>query len=165
VSGTVIRNYAEDDYPAVRECFVELQEHERALHPGKMAGNEVADRYLALMFERCRIWAGQVFVADEDGRVIGFVCVWTRVVPEEPDEVPAPFAFISDLIVRSERRGSGIGHALMQHAEQHARAAGATSLRVCVLARNEGAYRLYRELGFSELEVELEKSLGANPVT
>jgi len=48
---------------------------------------------------------------------------------------------------------------LLEHAEKFARGAGARLLRVGVLARNEGARRLYASMGFADYTVQLIKPL------
>src|SRR5258706_2987805 len=99
-------------------------------------GDGIADTYLERMLDRCESWDGAVFVALVDGRVGGFVCVWTR-VPPEPDEPDRPYAFVSDLVVLEALRGRGIGRALLAEAEHHARAHGAAVLRLDVMIGND----------------------------
>ena len=148
------------DGTALRDCFIELQNHERRLDPGKPEGATVAEAYLNRMFARCREWEGQVFVAEVAGEMVGFVCLWARVKPDEPDENPSEYAFISDLVVGPTYRRCGIGRQLLSAAECYAKARGSQTLRLGVLARNTAARRLYRSAGFEEYEVELSKQLG-----
>lgn len=156
----LIRSYdAARDAASLRRCFIVLQEVERELQPALPGGEEVADAYLARMLARCSEWAGEVFVAEEEGEVVGFVCVWGAVPQEEVDEVPGPFAFVSDLVVLPEHRGRGIGRRLLARAERHARQRGAALLKLAVLAENTAARRLYEELGYAEHEVVLAKPL------
>jgi ribosomal protein S18 acetylase RimI-like enzyme len=149
---------ARDDR-AVRRCFVELQDFERGLDPRMPPGERIADAYLALLFERCRRFDGVVLVAEQGGAVVGFVAVWTRWRSDEPDDDPAPLAFVSDLVVSAPQRRRGIGRALLRAAEACARQAGAPALRLSVKADNAGARALYAREGFGELEIELEKKL------
>jgi ribosomal protein S18 acetylase RimI-like enzyme len=156
----VIREYEPaTDATAVRARLVELQEHEREIEASLLPGEEMADRYLGQMFSRCAELDGQVFVADVDGDVCGFVCVWATVSPSEADEDPRPYAYVSDLVVTAARRRRGMGRALLDRAEQYARAAGAGRLRIGVLARNTDAWRLYRAFGFDAYLVQLRKAL------
>src|SRR5215468_5566061 len=68
----MIREYdALPDRKALRTCVVELQDFERGLEPTLPKGEEMADRYLAHMLRRCDESLGRVFVADEDGTVVG----------------------------------------------------------------------------------------------
>jgi len=160
VSEVIIRDFDHSrDRTALRDCFVELQNYERQFEPGKPEGSTIAEAYLDRMLARCRQWDGQVFVAEVAGQLVGFACVWARVKPDEPDDDPSEYAFVSDLVVRSTCRRRGIGKELLSAAEGHARAHGARTLRLGVLAGNAAARRLYASAGFEEYEVELAKPL------
>jgi uncharacterized membrane protein/ribosomal protein S18 acetylase RimI-like enzyme len=153
------------DAAGLRQCFVELQDFERALEPGLPAGEAVADRYLAEMLLRCERSDGRVFVAEGHAEIEGFVCILARMHPEGLDEPPDAYAYVSDLVVRRRSRGAGLGRALLARAEAHARASGVGRLRIAVLARNAAARRLYERLGFREYTVQLLKDLGPSPAT
>jgi GNAT superfamily N-acetyltransferase len=161
VSEVIIRDFDHSrDSAALRDCFIELQNYERQFDPGMPEGLTIVEAYLNRMWARCRQWEGQVFVAEVAGQVVGFVCVWARVKPDEPDDNSSEHAFVSDLIVGSTHRRRGIGSQLLSAAECYARACGARSLRIGVLARNGAARRLYTSAGFEEYQVELAKQLG-----
>jgi ribosomal protein S18 acetylase RimI-like enzyme len=147
------------DAPGLRACFVELQEYERALDATLLPAEEIVDAYLERMLERCRTWRGRVFVAEAEGALVGFVCVWGRVPQEELDQDPRDAAYVSDLVVAERWRDRGIGRALLRRAEEYARAEGAPTLGIGVLAINTGAHALYRELGFSDHLIQMRKEL------
>ena len=100
-----------------------------------------------------------IFVADVDGRVVGFVTVLSQCSSGELDDGDIEFALVSDIVVREECRGLGAGRQLLESAEKQAREDGARWLRVSVLARNKLARLLYESVGFSELYVDFEKTL------
>jgi ribosomal protein S18 acetylase RimI-like enzyme len=143
----------------LRACVVELQEYERGLEPGLPRGEEMADAYTAFLLERCSRASGRIFVAEVDDAVAGFVGVLAHVMPEEPDETPVPYAYISDLVVLPTYRRQGIGRALLAHAERFATTSGAGVLRVGVLAKNDAAGRLYYSSGFTNYHIQLIKTL------
>ena len=154
----MIRDYDPGrDRAAVRTCFAELQDVERGLEPVLPEGRAVANAYVEYMFARCAELDGAVFVAEEDGDVVGFICVWARVPPEDPSEERYS-AHVSDLFVLRFRR-RGIGRALLARGEAYARERGAERLRIGVLARNQGARRLYLDSGFREVYMLLTKAL------
>lgn len=156
----MIRDYeASRDRDQLRTCIVELQEFERGLEPRLPRGEDMADAYLAFVLARCAETSGRVFVAEIDRMVAGFVSVLARVAREEPDEPPTPYAYVSDLVVRAPYRRQGLGRALLERAERFARDSGASLLRVGVLAKNDGARRLYAGEGFAEYTVQLIKRL------
>jgi ribosomal protein S18 acetylase RimI-like enzyme len=146
------------DAAALRACFVELQDFERALDPGMPSGDAVADAYLARMLARCASWDGCVFVAEDGAAIVGFATVWSRVPPEEPDEPPEPYAYVSDLVVLPASRSRGVGAALLARAEAFARERGAPWLGIGVLVENR-ARRLYERLGFAPFHLEMKKPL------
>ena len=80
------------------------------------------------------------FVAEEDGEIVGQLFVLTS---------GHGFGEIGMLVAR-ERRGHGVGTALVQHAIVWAREAGLHKLSLDVFAHNEAAIGLYRKLGFVE---------------
>jgi ribosomal protein S18 acetylase RimI-like enzyme len=156
---SLIREYEDRDFEQVADCFVELQEYERCLDDFLVEGRAVARRYLAYMFSRCAETEGRVFVAEEGGRAVGFVSVWSRVRPRMIEEKEYEYAYVSDLVVLAAYRGRGLGRALLERAEGHARSCGAKILRIGVLARNEPARGLYRSFGFEERVIEMTKAL------
>jgi ribosomal protein S18 acetylase RimI-like enzyme len=147
------------DRPAVRACFVELQDFERGLDPRMPPGEPVADAYLELTFRRCDEFGGVALVADVEGRVVGLVVVWTRYRSSELIDNPQEHGYIPDLVVSASHRGLGIGRSLLRAAEARAREAGAASLRLSVKAGNIGAQALYSAEGFVESDIYLEKAI------
>src|SRR5688572_13704902 len=147
------------DRQHVRARFAELQDFERELDPRMPPGEAIADRYLELMLRRCEEFDGTVLVASTESAVIGFVTVYARHRSSEPDDDPAPHAFVSDLVVAAAHRKRGIGRALLRAAESRARAAGVGSLLLSVKAGNGAAAALYAAEGFEPTELLLEKRL------
>ena len=87
-----------------------------------------------------------VLVAERDGEVIGFVAVhWTHNFRQGID------GFVSDLFVRSDRRGGGGGTALVDAIKRHAAMAGCQRL-VLFNGKESEAYArgFYPKLGFAE---------------
>lgn len=148
------------DYDAVRALMAELQDVERRLDPALPPGSSIADDYLAWVFGNCAACEGRVFVSEEDGRVTGFVTSLALVMPDEPDEPRTPYAWIGELVVDDGARGNGIGAALLERAEAHAKTGGARLVRTKALAANAGALAFYARRGYAGREVELEKRLG-----
>lgn len=155
-----IREYRPEDAAGVEECFVVLQDHERSVEPLRAPGRDVLKPYLEFMFGRVEERGGAVLVAEAEGKVVGFVCLWLRNREDEMMNVPGEYAHVSDLVVMPEFRGRRLGYELLRAAEDYARAHGATRLKIGVLARNERARRLYVDFGFEEKAVFLSKELG-----
>jgi ribosomal protein S18 acetylase RimI-like enzyme len=159
----MIRPYQPADQEQVEQCIIALQDFERALEPDRVEGANIARRYLLDLLETCQKQSGQLLVAEVDGRVAGFVCVWMEPEPESYLTSLAQYAYISDLVVLPAYRRRALGRTLLAHAETFAVQQGARALRINVLARNAGAWALYRNAGFRDYEIRLLKDLGQQP--
>ncbi len=60
-----------------------------------------------------------------------------------------PLLNIHDIVTRAERRGQGVGQALLDWAEQRARALGCCKLTLDVLSNNARAVAAYQRAGFA----------------
>ncbi|HET6836669.1 MAG TPA: GNAT family N-acetyltransferase [Gemmatimonadales bacterium] len=148
---------AANDFPAVRTCLIELQEFEQELDPRLPPGPTMADAYLEELKQRCDRYAGQLFVAEADGRVVGFVSVLGAYRSDSPDDDPTPFGYVDDLVILPSHRGQGLGSALLNRAEAYAAANGRATIRLRVKGANRAARRFYARAGYADYEVELEK--------
>lgn len=88
-----------------------------------------------------KVSAGSVFVAD-DGGVVGLI-----VLIDAPNHL-----LVENVAVAPERQGSGIGRALMDLAEAHARERGLGELRLYTNAAMSENIRLYHHLGYTEVD-------------
>jgi ribosomal protein S18 acetylase RimI-like enzyme len=88
---------------------------------------------------------GFALVAEDEGAVAGYV-----VVTYNYDlEFAGRDGFVTELFVVRERRGHGLGRALLAAAEAHARGEGAQALHLLVQPDNHVAQALYRRAGFA----------------
>ncbi|HET9223178.1 MAG TPA: hypothetical protein VFO07_11780 [Roseiflexaceae bacterium] len=75
-----IRDHAPGDAPQVERCFVELQTFERDIEPNRADPVSIAAPYLAHLLERCQELDGAIFAAEAERAIVGFVCVFARVI-------------------------------------------------------------------------------------
>jgi ribosomal protein S18 acetylase RimI-like enzyme len=155
----LIREYEERDARGLEDCFIELQDYEGRIDPYLADSQSVLKSYLEYMFNRCAETRGKVFVVEVGQSVAGFVSVWAKVKTKAIEEKEYEYAYISDLVILPAYRGEGLGRALLQRAEEYAREQGARVLRIGVMAKNEGAHRLYLSYGFEDRLIEMSKSL------
>jgi len=96
-------------------------------------------------FFRNKAW--QIWVATEPGEVWGMLLLEYR---ERTGVVAQPevYALIDVIVVAAEKRGQGIGGALVAHAEQVAREQGARRLELKVYEANAAARSWYEKQGF-----------------
>ena len=98
-----------------------------------------------------------VFVAEQDGRVTGYV--YAALEPLSWKELRGPAGFIHDVAVEEEARRCGVGTQLVEVAVAWLRERGAPRVILWSAAPNEAAQRLFRRLGFRETMVEMTMEL------
>ena len=87
---------------------------------------------------------GTVFVAEDDGEIIGHLQLITG------DDA----AELKSMAVAENRRGTGVGRALVRAALEHCRQNAATRLLVATAAADVGNLRFYQRQGFRMLRIE-----------
>ena len=87
--------------------------------------------------------ASGVFVAEENGQVVGYITTW-----QDPE---AGIGHIPNLAIASTHRNLGLGRTLIEHALDHFRKCGLTHAKIETLAQNAVGNHLYPSLGFVEV--------------
>jgi ribosomal protein S18 acetylase RimI-like enzyme len=91
------------------------------------------------------------FIAeDDDGRPLGYVITVPRSSEDNAVKRREAFVELNEIGVAEGHRGKGIGCALYEQVVEHWTAAGATEIRLTVIAFNTDARDYYERLGFSE---------------
>jgi ribosomal protein S18 acetylase RimI-like enzyme len=98
-----------------------------------------------------------VFVAEEEGRVVGYV--FAALEPLSWKELRGPAGFIHDVAVAEELRRSGAGTKLMESAIGWLRERGAPRVLLGTAAANDAAQSLFHQLGFRTTMLEMTKEL------
>ena len=98
-----------------------------------------------------------LFVAEADGRVVGFCAAHFERSPALARE--ACRTEITELVVEPAARQRGIGRALANGALAWARSRGALRVEVRVAARNEAGQSFWRRLGFGAFVDVLDRRL------
>jgi ribosomal protein S18 acetylase RimI-like enzyme len=93
--------------------------------------------------EDCEVNPAGVFVAEEDGRVLGYIT--TRVDRE------AGKGRIPNLAVDASAQGKGIGRRLIEHALDYFRAEGMAVAVIETMSNNSKGQHLYPSCGFEEI--------------
>jgi len=134
-----IREIAERD----RGDWLRLRD---ALWPGSLSDHDVETRNY---FEK-RLEAPIVFVAEADGRLVGFLELDFR--KYAPGCAASPVPFIEGWYVEPALQGRGIGRALVEAAEARARAAGYLEIASDAELENTGGIAAHLALGYEEVE-------------
>jgi ribosomal protein S18 acetylase RimI-like enzyme len=79
---------------------------------------------------------------DEEGEIVGILSLTIYRVPTGARSI------VEDIVVDQKHRRLGIGEALVQHAIELAREAGANGISLTSNPQREAANQLYRSMGF-----------------
>ena len=88
------------------------------------------------------------YVAEMDGRIVGMVtlCVF--------ETLTGPKSYLDHLVVAPDWRRRGVGRALVHHAIERARAAGASRIDLTANSQKQAGHATYRSLGFQTRDTE-----------
>lgn len=141
-----IRKAKLEDLKEICSMGYQLSLDMSALEPEYFA---VAQQREAPMREAILEETKDIFLADLDGKIVGFACVWEcETKAEENYLVPGKFAYLSDLVLLPESRGRGIGGALLDACKNWARQRDISRMKLDSLCNNEVANHLYEREGF-----------------
>lgn len=92
---------------------------------------------------------GRIFCAEREDRIVGMVSILFSVSTAEGGHV----AWLEDMIVHPDARGSGIGERLLREAIADAKDAGCLRITLLTDLTNEGAMKFYSRSGFSRSQM------------
>ncbi len=151
-----IRPYQHSDLEELRRITIEGfdgtaidQNVERNF--GKLAGHDWRWRKARQVDEDCEANPAGVFVAEEEGKILGYIT--TRI-----DRVVGK-GRIPNLAVDSTAQGRGIGRSLIQHATDYCRREGMEYVMIETMANNVVGQHLYPSCGFVEVGRQIHYAL------
>lgn len=120
-----------------------------------------AHDYMQRMIDDSENMNGAIYVAEENGEVVGFI--QGVIIDHQPgqdavfDAVHAPRkdGWIGLLYVEPEQRGSGIGRTLLDEMKRYFQSKNCDTLRLKVLSGNQRAIAFYEKYGLTAREVEM----------
>src|SRR5215207_1836663 len=155
-----IRTATAADRDALVDLIQALNTYEAAITGDRLVTRAAAEGYYIGLIERVAKQEGRIIVAKGDRRVVGMLGLIVQEDQVFVREDVRRHGYVCDLVVDEAWRGKGIGRLLMAEAERHTREKGLKRLVIGVMAGNDGAERLYGELGFSVYAKAMMKPLG-----
>lgn len=147
-----IRNAKKEDYKAVEVMMEQVQQMHISWRPDIYQFNETVLSYE--MYEQA-VADQTAFVAECDGHVAGIVLIMYRHI-ENPVQVTRNIIFIDSMAVDEAYRGKGIGHAFFDFLKELKEQRGYDGIELQVNAKNEAAYKMYADYGFTNKSINME---------
>jgi diamine N-acetyltransferase len=154
-----IREATEADYPGLCAVFAEVHALHCAALPQIFRAPDGPTLPAEFVAEIITDPGAALLVAEHDTQIVGLLIVKLHEAPDRPVLAPRRYAMIHDLAVRSERRRAGVGRALMECAQQWARAQGVSEVELTVWEFNIAAIRFYESLGYATLSRKMSIAL------
>jgi ribosomal protein S18 acetylase RimI-like enzyme len=150
-----IRSATADDWPRIGELAEMLVrthyafDDARFTHPDTLGG----DIYTTRIRDEIGRSQSMVHVAEDDGRVVGFV--FAGIEDESWKELRHRAGYIHDVVVEDAHRHRGIARALMASAIEWIAAHGVARVMLWTAPQNTNAQRLFAGLGFRPTMIEM----------
>jgi ribosomal protein S18 acetylase RimI-like enzyme len=158
----IIRPYCAADLPRLKEITVEAfhgvsidQNIERRF--GVVAGYPWQWRKARQVEADVHRDAEGIFVAEQEGAVLGYVTTW---IDREPG-----IGHIPHLALTEAARGLGLGRRLLEHAIDRFHREKIEFVRIETLEQNEIAQNLFPSLGFTEVARQIHYFMPLKPDT
>jgi GNAT superfamily N-acetyltransferase len=137
----------------------ELQAFEHAFEPDRRIDPRAGRDYLAVLLKRVAEQQGRIFVAEMNGRAVGWAVFVEDTASLYVIEPERRTGWISELYLEEAARGTGLGRALLAACEAEARDRGIKVLMIGVHALNDRARAVYGAAGFGPYTLQLRKPL------
>ena len=99
------------------------------------------------LFEMMAVYLTSFYIAESDGRVVGFSA---GAIEETGDEM---YGHVCNIAVSPDMRGMGIGRLLLRKLERDFFVAGCTACSLEVRKSNAGAHAFYERIGYEDVIV------------
>lgn len=158
-SPTIRAARAADEVAILAVAADEMAAHER-MDPRFKLRSDATGRYALYLRDRMREIDSAVFVAEEEGQLIGVIVASIRV--QNAFFETRRYGYVSDLMVVSEMRRRGLGRLLWERAALWFRSLGIEVVRLHVATRSPEARAFWRAAGaedfLAEAWIDLPKS-------
>ena len=153
-----IRRAVKEDFEILEELYRELEEDGVFYQPQHfvLSPKGARSEYMAGILGSDN---QALFVAEDDGKVIGFAHV--VLIRSNPFSCRKPelAMYLQDLVVTAEYRNRGIGSMFMEEVKNYGRESGADFFRTQVFPGNTDGLRFYKRNGFTETMITIESPL------
>jgi len=156
-----IRRAREEDIPSIELLWKGLI----TCHRERFGYGDELFRYKQAADAMWRAWTkgklrardSRLFVAEEDGMVIGYINA--SIIKLPPIYVHDREVHINGIFVADGWRGKGVGTALMREVEAWARRRGIYSIGLMVNISNRDSYSAYEAMGFSAHHTKMSRKV------
>lgn len=147
----MIRRATLEDYQAVSTLFEQVDQLHADALPDLFQPSDGPARSQEWFAQIAASEDAALFVAEQQGILVGLVLCRVHNSPAFPLFVPRRYVHINDLVVHESFQGKGIGRLLMQRAHEWTKEQSMTDVELDVYEFNMPARTLYEHLGYQTM--------------
>ncbi|MFZ3077028.1 MAG: GNAT family N-acetyltransferase [Candidatus Aenigmatarchaeota archaeon] len=149
-----IREATEKDTDIIMGFWIksikDAKNFDKDFNAGKPA--HLLKRIYSKYFKGCKY-----FLAEEDGKIVGFVA--GKIEKKPGFYIEREICNLFQIFVEKEYRNKGIGTELIKTFIRWGKTKGARTIKLQVYGKNTNAIKAYRKIGFKELKIEMRKKI------
>lgn len=147
----------------LQDLLVELQEYiiEIDKYNLNIISKDYKNDYFDFMLNDCMNQSGQIFIAIEEGIVVGFIAGHKQIYEERDklDYLCPSKGIISEFIVSKKFRNKGAGYKLLEFMENYFKSINCEYIQLDVFAYNDNAKKFYCKNKYEERMLTLFKKI------
>ena len=147
---------------SVKDLLVELQEHVAILdkYGYNIIGENFREEYFKKTIDEVKQYDGKIFLYEENGNIVGLIVGVINNEEIESYDFKAPKrGRITEFIVSSKVRSTGIGKKLIAKMEEYFKEVGCKDVVLGVFAPNIKALKFYEREGYENRMFDLSKKI------
>jgi len=156
---TAIRQATPRDLPSLVSLWQEMMDYHRAYDPRFRFSPNAQREVEKHLLDTLRSRAARIFVADVEGRVIGYIL--GEVHARRPLYPVGTYGFISDICVASAWRRRGVGRSLVRALDAWFASQKVTSVELFAASLNPDSAAFWIVLGYKDYLRLMRREVGA----
>lgn len=157
----MIIEYNEKYKEEVKDLLVELQEYIVSIDKEKynIITKEYRDNYFNKTIEDIDKYEGKMYLYKDNDKIIGLIVGLINNLEESTYDFKCPKrGRITELVVSSHHRKSGVGSILLHSMEEYLKSVGCKDILLGVFAYNETALKFYEKNGYHIRMLDMTKT-------
>jgi ribosomal protein S18 acetylase RimI-like enzyme len=143
-----IRRLKLREIPQVAELWHEMMDYHRSLDPRFELAIGSVETYQEYLRSTMENYDCAIFVADLDGRIVGYTIA--MILSNPAVFVLGRYGFVSEMGVGRAWQRSGIGQRMWEHTRRWLKRRGISVMQLNVSPRNEKGYSFWKKMGCTE---------------